>query len=180
MPIFPVPGLPSRWACESRMSEIFWSLGCWKRVLPIFPPWFPVAPASLLRCLSRFWCHRWHQAFADSFAVRQPLRMSWTQLWAWENGQGYIDRRLFLVGGFKHFLIFTPTWGKWSNLNWYFQMGWNNQLDLYNCTRLLLSLAFLDVCLKRNLYAAASNGGGLYTSLRRLGAEWWGDKHIYK
>ncbi len=34
-----------------------------------------------------------------------------------------------LLGGFKHFFIFPPYLGKWSNFTNIFEMGWNHQLD---------------------------------------------------
>ena len=36
-----------------------------------------------------------------------------------------------LGGGFKDFLIFTPTWGRFPFLTNTFQMGWNHQLDFF-------------------------------------------------
>ena len=42
------------------------------------------------------------------------------------------NHNVYLVGGFKYFFIFTPIWGRWSNLTNIFQMGWNHQL-VYRC-----------------------------------------------
>ena len=41
--------------------------------------------------------------------------------------------KVYLGGGFKDFFIFTPYFGKWSNLTNIFQVGWNHQpVSLWN------------------------------------------------
>ena len=40
-----------------------------------------------------------------------------------------MQHTVFLGGGFKHFFIFIPYLGKWSNLTHIFQMGWNHQVQ---------------------------------------------------
>ena len=48
--------------------------------------------------------------------------------------------------------IFTPIWGKWSNLTNMFQMGWKHQLGWLRRKRFLESLKLSKAMLPRNLF----------------------------
>ena len=63
-------------------------------------------------------------------------RSSWYNIPTWylwkKNNKSWWPGNPILVGGFKDFVIFTPTWGRfpiWTNI---FQRGWNHQLVWYN------------------------------------------------
>ena len=104
--------------------------------------WFGQKPTTgSLRCWRYDRC-----ADGDASSCRfSPLGLSWVSHATWHevrhpqrgvvftrgNPEPQKNAMKLLGGGFKYVFIFTPTWGKWSNLTNIFSDGWfNHQLDL--------------------------------------------------